>query len=146
MNNGNLAIGDVAPDFTLRSTDDHQVNLYRTLQESTVVLFFYLKAFTPLCTKQVCGFQTERPSFARGGAAVFGISSDWEAAANRFGKSYGLTFPLLIDTQGEVRKLFRVPRVLGLLPGRTTFVIGRDRKITGLTHSQTAASFISRRA
>ena len=41
-----LKAGDVAPDFTLPSTDGGQVTLSKALSEGPVVLFFFPKAFT----------------------------------------------------------------------------------------------------
>jgi peroxiredoxin Q/BCP len=41
----------------------------------------------------------------------------------RFANRHGLNFPLLVDAGNGLRKAFGVPAVLGLLPGRVTYVI-----------------------
>lgn len=130
-----MKAGDIAPDFSLPSTEDESVHLYSVLESSPVVLFFYLKAFTPLCVSEVCTFQSELPSFIAAGARVFGISSDSETLARQFKRAMKLDFPLLIDKNGTVRQAFNVPRLLLVVPGRSTYVISRDRRISGVTHA-----------
>ena len=125
-----------APDFTLRSTTGGQIHLYQVLEEQPVVLFFYLRAFTPICTSEACSFQNQLPSFQEQNAAVFGISSDSETVARKFAETFKLKFPLLLDPGGAVRKLYQVPKFLGLLPGRSTYVISQDKTVVYATHSQ----------
>ena len=68
---------------------------------------------------------------------MIGVSSDSVATHDRWAYDECLPFPLLADVEGEVRELYRVPRSLfGLLPGRVTFVIDRDRVIRRVFSSQ----------
>jgi thioredoxin-dependent peroxiredoxin len=126
----------IAPDFTLRSAEGPELNLYSELERSSVVLFFFPRAFTPVCTSEVCGFQDQFPAFQKLNASLLGVSSDSESAARRFRDTYLLQYPLLLDPGGRVRDLYRVPKLFGILPGRSTFVIGRDRRIVSVTHAQ----------
>ena len=126
----------IAPDFTLPSTIGVEINLYRLLEKQPVVLFFYLRAFTPVCTSEACSFQNQLPAFQDFNAAVLGISSDSEIMARKFAEAFQLKFPLLLDTNGNVRKLYGVPKFLGLLPGRSTYVISQDKTVAFVTHSQ----------
>ncbi len=126
----------IAPDFTLPATTGAAVHLYEALEKQPVVLFFYLRAFTPVCTSEACAFQSQLPFFEDVNAAVLGISSDSESAARKFAEAYRLKFPLLLDSGGVVRKLYHVPKFLGLLPGRSTFVISQDKTIAYATHAQ----------
>ncbi len=87
-----------------------------------VVLFFYPKDDTSGCTIEACGF---RDSYARFDAEILGISSDSQASHTAFAAKYSLPYTLLSDTGGRVRKLYRVPRTFGILPGRATYVIDR---------------------
>ena len=128
-----LQVGDVAPDFSLPSSTGEIVHLYKTLEQSPVVLFFYPKAFTPLCTAEVCGFRDSFHQFTSLNAAIFGISSDSPATLTRFGEQHGLGFPLLSDGDSKIRLAFGVPKMLGMLPGRVTYVIGQDRNIKQIT-------------
>lgn len=130
-----LAAGDLAPDFTLISTDGEAVHLYTAVESAQVVLFFYLKAFTPLCIREACSFQNELPAFDTAGALVLGISPDSAPVARQFKKTFRLSFPLLLDVAGTVREAFQVPRLMGFIPGRSTYVINRDRRIAGITHA-----------
>jgi len=131
-----LQAGDTAPDFTLVSTDSFDVRLYEQLEQSAVVLFFYLKAYTPVCVSEVCGFRAQASEFAGYKASIFGISSDALTTAKRFRSQFRLPYPLLSDESGRVRRLYRVPKVLGLIPGRSTYLIAQDRSIAHVTHSQ----------
>jgi peroxiredoxin Q/BCP len=126
----------IAPDFTLPSTIGAAVNLYQLLEKQPVVLFFYLRAFTPVCTSEACSFQNQLPSFQELNAAILGISSDSETVARKFAEAFKLKFPLLLDPGGKVRKLYNVPKFLGLLPGRSTYVISQDKTVAYATHSQ----------
>ncbi len=129
-----LAIGAQAPDFSLPSTSGTTVQLYRELEHSSVVLFFYVKAFTPVCMAEVCSFRNRLPEFNSSNCAVYGISSDSESVAKRFALFHQLPFPLLLDERGVVRNLYSVPKLFGFLPGRATYVISQDRRILQITH------------
>ena len=134
-----LQAGDGAPDFQLDSTQGTSIRLYDVLAQSQAVLFFYPKAFTPVCTAEACGFREAYPHFQEHNSALFGISSDHANVATRFAERYRLPFPLLIDRGGAVRNLFGVPKLFGLVPGRATFVIAQD----GIIRHVTVAGFQS---
>lgn len=124
-----LQPGRRAPDFTLPNQDGQPVTLATVLQSSVVVLFFYPKDDTPVCTREACTFRDTYDDFVEAGATVIGISSDSAQSHRRFADKHGLPFTLVSDAQGDVRALYRVPNTLFVLPGRTTFVIGRDGTI-----------------
>ena len=72
---------------------------------------------------------------------MVGISSDSEASHQKFTQKHRLPFPLLADPGGQVRKLYEVPRaLLGLLPGRVTFVIDRDGAVQYIFNSLSGAT------
>ncbi len=121
-----LTIGDKAPDFELKNQDGDPIKLSQLIGERVVVLFFYPKDETPGCIKEVCGFRDHYEEFLKLGAEVIGISSDSVSSHKLFRLSRRLPFPLLSDSKGKVRKLYNVSgSLLGLMPGRETFVIDK---------------------
>jgi peroxiredoxin Q/BCP len=54
---------------------------------------------------------------------VWGVSGDDASSHQRFASRHQLPYPLLVDQANGLRKAFGVPNVLGLLPGRVTYVI-----------------------
>src|SRR5262249_55223603 len=103
---------------------------------ANVVVYFYPKDDTPGCTKESCTFRDQYTAFTDVGAEVLGISSDSEASHRAFAEKYRLPFPLLADSGAVVRRQFRVPKSLGLLPGRVTFVIDKQGIIRHVFNSQ----------
>lgn len=65
---------------------------------------------------------------------MFGISSGGAADKEKFINTNKLTSTeLLIDEGDKARTAFKVPRALfGLLPGRVTYVIGKDGKVANV--------------
>ena len=88
-----------------------------------LVLFFYPKDDTPGCTAEACAFRDSYAELQALGAEVWGVSGDDAASHQRFATRHNLPFPLLVDAGNGLRKAFGVPAVLGLLPGRVTYVI-----------------------
>lgn len=121
-----LQIGDPAPDFTLPTTAGESIHLYEVLKRSPVVLFFLVKAFTPVCTAEACGFRNQKADFDNADSLVFGVSGDSPVTARRFARLFDLPFPLLLDSEQRVREMYGVSRTLGLFAGRATFVISQD--------------------
>ncbi len=121
-----LGVGDPAPDITLQSHTGEAILLADFVGKRVVVLFFYPKDGSPVCTKEVCAFRDAYQAFVDAGAEVLGVSSDAADAHRAFAKQHGLPFKLLVDKDGELRKAFGVPKALGLLPGRVTYVIDTD--------------------
>jgi thioredoxin-dependent peroxiredoxin len=128
-----VKIGDKAPDFDLMTPQGKNVKLSSFKGKSNVVLFFYPSDNSPGCTKEVCAFEKRAPDF-KGKAQVFGISSGGESDKLKFIKSTKLTTAsLLMDTENKAREAFNVPKaVFGLLPGRVTYVIGKDGTVKGI--------------
>ena len=117
-----LAPGDTAPLIALPDQDGTERRSDQ-LDGKALVLFFYPKDDTPGCTMEACAFRDSYADLQELGAAVWGVSGDDAASHRRFANRHRLPFPLLVDAGNRVRKAFGVPSVLGLLPGRVTYVI-----------------------
>jgi peroxiredoxin Q/BCP len=135
-----LQVGQPAPDFSLKTTSGDTFRL-SSLRGRHVVLYFYPKDDTPGCTAQACSFRDQYEDFKDLGAEVVGVSSDSEKSHQKFTAKHRLPFELLADESGDVRKLYEVPRaMLGLLPGRVTFVIDKKGVIRYIFNSLSGAT------
>ncbi|MBX2971646.1 MAG: peroxiredoxin [Flavobacteriales bacterium] len=134
-----LEIGTPAPDFDLTDQDGRPVRL-GDLKGHNVVLFFYPKDNTRICTLEVCAFRDAHEGMIGLDAVVFGISSDGTSSHRAFADRWSLPYRLLSDTDGAVRKTFKVNRTLGLFPGRVTYVIDRAGIIRAAVNDPLSAS------
>lgn len=121
-----VRVGDSAPDFTLLNQDNLPVHLADLLGTGPIVLYFYAKDYSSGCTAEACGFRDRYQVFREAGATVIGVSDDSVESHMGFAARNRLPFTLLSDSAGTVRTLYGVSRVLGVLPGRVTYVIDRD--------------------
>ena len=122
--------GEKAPHFQLKDQDGKEFDSKTVLGKKPVVIYFYPKDFTPGCTKEACNFRDSYEDFKEAGAEVLGISNDSEKSHAKFAKKHKLPFVLLSDSNGKVRKKFGIKKsLLGLVPGRETFVINADGNI-----------------
>ncbi|KKX33829.1 peroxiredoxin [Rhizobium sp. LC145] len=129
-----LAIGDVAPDFSLPRDGGGTVSL-SDFRGRPVVLYFYPKDDTTACTAESIAFTTLLPEFEAAGAAVIGISPDSVARHDKFAKKHGLSVVLGSDEETAVANLYGVWKeksmygrtFMGIV--RTTFLIGADGRI-----------------
>ncbi|MFZ0229575.1 MAG: peroxiredoxin [Mycobacterium sp.] len=135
-----IQVGDKAPDFTLASQSGESVRLYDRLGDRVVVLYFYPRDETRGCTAEACAFRDSHEIFAKAGAEVIGVSSDSRGKHAAFAAHHKLPFTLLSDEAGRIRKSYGVPSVLGLLPGRVTYVIDRAGTVRHVFNSLTSIS------
>lgn len=134
-----LAVGDQAPPFTATLQDGSTFDSAALLGRKALVLFFYPKDNTPVCTREACGFRDAYEAFQAVGAEVVGVSSDSTASHLAFAAKHRLPFPIISDPDRALRKLFGVPNPLGFLPGRVTFVIDKQ----GVVHLAFSALLVS---
>ena len=132
-----IQVGDKAPDFTLPAQSGEPVRLQDRLGERVVVLYFYPRDDTRGCTAEARAFRDRYEVFAEAGAEVIGVSSDSVGKHAAFAGKHELPFTLLSDQGGQVRKLYGVPALLGLLPGRVTYVIDRQGTVRHVFNSLT---------
>ena len=122
-----IKVGDKVPFFTLKNQDNQDFSIANLIGKKAMVIYFYPKDDTPGCTKEACSFRDEFEDFKDLNAEVIGISSDNVSSHKKFAKKYRLPFTLLADTEKKVQKKFGVPRsILGLIPGRVTYIIDKE--------------------
>jgi peroxiredoxin len=87
-----------APDFALEDQARRVVHLSDYRGKKHVVVAFHPFAFTPVCTRQMQGYQQAYGRLADLGAEVLGISTDLGPAKAAWAASMGgLSFPVLAD-------------------------------------------------
>jgi len=126
MATGTVQVGDKAPNFSSATHDGRTFSLADYLGKRVVVLYFYPKDGTRVCTTEACSFRDAFEEFTQAGAEVIGVSADSLERHREFAKTQRLPFTLLSDTDGRLRKLFGVPSILWVVPSRVTFVIDKQ--------------------
>jgi thioredoxin-dependent peroxiredoxin len=132
---GKVQVGDLAPDFTLSAQSGAPVSLGDFLGKTALVLYFYPKDNTSVCTAEACAFRDSYEVFKDAGAEVIGISSDSVESHQQFAAAHRLPFNLLSDVGGVIRKRYGVPTAFGL-PGRVTYIIDRQGIVRHIFFSQ----------
>jgi thioredoxin-dependent peroxiredoxin len=123
-----LAVGDLAPDFSLQTHRGDEVKL-SALKGQTVVLWWYPKADTPGCTIEGCGFRDQYPEYEAKQVKVFGISCDTVEENRAFAEKFDFPFPLLCDPSRKVSLAYGAVEDTESFPKRITYVISAEGRI-----------------
>ncbi|MCL1478934.1 peroxiredoxin [Marinobacter sp. M3C] len=139
-----IRIDDVAPDFTVNSTDG-KITLHEWIGDSYAILFSHPKDFTPVCTTEFGAVAQLVPEFAKRNTKVMGVSVDnveehmkWKRDIEAFSGA-AADFPIIDDTSLLVSKLYDMLPAGAYMPDnrtpansatvRTVFIIGPDKKV-----------------
>lgn len=101
-----LAVGQKAPDFTLRNAMGVEVNLKDLLQKAKVVLVFYRGAWCPYCNLQLKSFQQILPQLSEAGAQLVAISPMKPGSSSDLVTASKLEFEVLSDAGNKVSRLY----------------------------------------
>ena len=120
-----IKVGDKIPAFQLKDQDGKDFDITSVLGKQPLVIYFYPKDETSVCTKEACSFRDAYEAFSKYGAKVIGISSDNVASHKSFAEHHQLNFTLLSDPDNKARKLFGVPKTF-VIPGRVTYIVDKN--------------------
>jgi len=122
-----LAVGDLAPDFTLPSTQG-DITLSKQLNTGSVLLVFYPGDDTPVCTKQLCDYRDNLATFGELGVQVLGINPQSLTSHELFANKHDLPFPLLSDPDKSTCRAYGAIGLLGMTR-RALVLIGVDGRV-----------------
>ncbi|MCB9628917.1 MAG: peroxiredoxin [Sandaracinaceae bacterium] len=139
-----LRINDIAPDFTVDSTEG-KISLHAWIGNSYAILFSHPKDFTPVCTTEFGAVAQLAGEFAKRNTKVIGVSVDsveehkkWKLDIEKFAGTTA-NFPIIDDQSLTVAKLYDMLPADAYLPDgrtpahsatvRTVFIIGPDKKV-----------------
>ncbi len=139
-----LRIGDPAPDFELKSSDGRAVRLAELRGKKNVVLYFYPGDFTPVCTRETCGFRDQYESLRKLDTEVIGVSVDSDESHQKFAQEHEVPFALVSDAERKLAGQYGASEgLLANLRGvakRVTYVIDKQGKIAGVFDSSFRAA------
>lgn len=136
-----LKIGSAIPSFTLPDQHGTLFDINSVIGKKNLVIYFYPKDDSPGCTAQACSFRDQFEVFTEADAVIIGISGQSVKSHREFAEKHRLGFTLLSDEGNKVRKQFGVPtNLLGLLPGRVTYVADKTGKVINIFNSQMNAT------
>ncbi|RWY52524.1 peroxiredoxin [Mucilaginibacter gilvus] len=117
-----LEKGDKMPSFSLTDQNGKTFNVTNEVGKHKLVIYFYPKDESMVCTKEACAFRDMFDQFAKVGAVVIGVNGGTVASHKAFANHYKLPFVLLSDPGDKVYKLFGVKKKF-FMSGRETFVV-----------------------
>jgi peroxiredoxin Q/BCP len=125
-----VAVGDVAPDFTLAGTDGtpegHRDHTLSDLRGQPVVLVFYPGDDTPVCTRQLNAYSGDLAEFDGLDARILAISPQSLESHDSFSATQGgFGFPLLADVDKAVGRAYGIIGPVGFYR-RSVFVIDAE--------------------
>jgi thioredoxin-dependent peroxiredoxin len=136
-----IKIGSSIPAFALPDQNGVLFDINSVIGKKNLVIYFYPKDDSPGCTKEACSFRDQYEVFKEADAVIIGISGQSVESHKEFAEKHRLSFTLLSDEGNKIRKLLGVPSdLLGLLPGRVTFVADKKGKVIYVFNSQSQAT------
>jgi peroxiredoxin Q/BCP len=143
-----LTVGAIAPAFSAKAAQggaELTFKLSEALKKGPVVVYFYPKSFTSVCTEEAHLFAEAMPEFEKLGASVIGISTDTIETQREFSKTECRDkFPVAADPEGKIVKAYDAVLNLGVtfFANRTSYVITPDGKIASALTAQDAGGHI----
>jgi peroxiredoxin Q/BCP len=138
-----LRVGQKAPEFDVVSSSGKRLSLAELAGKKNVVLYFYPGDFTPVCTKETCGFNAAYDELAASDTEVIGVSVDSDDSHRKFAEKYGLKLDLVSDGEKELARKYEATSLLRDLLGKTsriTYVIDKKGEIAGVFQGELRAS------
>ncbi|MDC8802697.1 peroxiredoxin [Halomonas pacifica] len=131
-----LQLGEIAPDFTVESTEG-TLGFHQWLGKDWAVLFSHPADYTPVCTTELGAFARRKDEFAARGVKLVGVSVDPLASHHDWAEDIkqtqgaALNYPLLADADQVVAQLYGMihPKADPKVTVRTVFIIDSDKKI-----------------
>lgn len=129
-----LKVGDIAPDFSLKSTSNETYKLSDFKGKKNVVILFFPAVGTSVCEKELCSTRDGMKDYENLNAQVLAISVDGPFAQKLWSDKHQFNFPVLSDFNKEVAPTYGafydvwLPEKFGLkgVAKRSAFVIDKD--------------------
>ncbi len=122
------AVGDEAPDFTLKNQNNEEVTLSSFRGDKAVLIIFYPFAFTGICTGELTRVRDELETFQNDDVQVLTISVDSPYTHKVFSEREAFEFPLLSDfwPHGAVAQAYGAFHEAGGMAMRGTFLVDKN--------------------
>jgi mycoredoxin-dependent peroxiredoxin len=126
-----IAVGERAPDFTLKDQNQKDIKLSDLAGKRKIVLIFYPLDFSPICTSEHACFVNEMKQFEALDAQLLGLSVDSVWTHKAFAERMGIGYPLLSDfhPKGAVADKFGMYNRDRGMTGRAIAIIDKSGKI-----------------
>ena len=131
-----IGIGSRLPSFSLQDQNGQVFDINSVIGKMNLVIYFYPKDDSPVCTKEACSFRDQYDVFQNNNAKIIGISGQSVESHLAFAKKNHLNFTLLSDEGNKIRKLFGVPSGILGIPGRVTYIVNKNGKVVYVFNSQ----------
>lgn len=103
-----LHVGSTAPPFELPDARMEMIQLSSFRGKKNVVLYFYPRDGTPVCTREAIEFSDSEEEFSECDTVVMGVSRDDWMVHEEFCDKHGISVRLLSDTDCEVSRKYEV--------------------------------------
>jgi peroxiredoxin Q/BCP len=129
-----LAAGDPAPDFELKTDGGGHARL-SDLKGKPVVIYFYPKDDTSGCTAEAIAFNGLRGQFAAAETAIIGVSPDSASSHDKFKRKHDLKLALAADPERATIDAYGVWKEKSMYGRkyfgveRSTFLVDRNGRI-----------------
>ena len=117
--------GIQATDFTLPDVSGNRRTLDELLQQGSVVVAFF-KISCPTCQYTFPFLERLHKELGGASAKIVGVSQDVRRKTEGFNREYGVTFPVLLDSEDED---YPVSNAFGITHVPSLFLIEPDRRI-----------------
>jgi peroxiredoxin Q/BCP len=142
-----LAVGAAAPDFTTEAAlagKAFRFALADALKQGAVVIFFYPKSFTSVCTEEANLFAEASGDFAKLGAQVLGVSADSIDTQREFSsKECRDKFAVAADPDGKIIRAYDVKMPVITMARRISYVVAPDGRILSVTDASGAEKHVT---
>ncbi len=135
-----LKVGETAPEFSAQDQHGVTLTLGGLLARGRLILYFYPKDFTPVCTAQACTFRDAASELGTLSANVVGVSGDKEESHQRFAEKHSVPFSLIADPERRIIKAYGASMPILNRTLRVTYVIDTNRHILGAFHHELSAA------
>ncbi len=126
VEDGTLAVGAKAPDFTLSDQKNRKVSLSDYKGKSNLVLVFYPKDKSFFCSTQLKALSDHLPEMKKLNTEVLAINQESIQSHAGFCDASDLKFPLLSDPSKKVCAAYLALMFNGLLVDRTVYILDRE--------------------